>query len=325
MAGLLLPARIDTAMSVSADNSPAAAGTMWPALIALVAGALAMAISPILVRLSDVGPFASAFYRVFLALPFLFAWMRIEQRHSKSAVPKKRFSPAVIATGLAFAGDLFFWHLAILNTTIANSTFFATTAPIWVGLLGWIVLGRRVTSATAVGLVFCLAGGGALVWRSFELSPDHLLGDFYGALTGLFFGIYFLTVERARETEGAAWITFHMSVITAALLALAAAGAWIFYGQQMFPSDATGWLVLVCLAAISHVGGQGLLSYALGTLPSMFSSLVIFMEALVASALAWLILGEAITPLQGLGGLAILFGIWLARPQAGARKNGKTK
>jgi drug/metabolite transporter (DMT)-like permease len=249
--------------------------------------------------------------------------MRIEQKRSKAPAPARRFSPAVIATGLAFAGDLFFWHLAILNTTIANSTFFATTAPLWVGLLGWIVLGRRVTAATAIGLVFCLAGGAALVWHSFELSPDHLLGDLFGALTGLFFGIYFLTVERARETEGAAWITFHMSLITAALLALAAAGAWLLYGQPMFPSNATGWLVLVCLAVISHVGGQGLLSYALGTLPSMFSSLVIFMEAVVASALAWLVFGEAITPLQGLGGLAILWGIWLARPQTRSRKSGK--
>lgn len=310
-------------MSVSVNSAPSAAGSNWPALLALVTGALAMAVSPILVRLSDVGPFASAFYRVFLALPFLFAWMRIEQKRSKASAPARRFSPAVIATGLAFAGDLFFWHLAILNTTIANSTFFATTAPLWVGLLGWIVLGRRVTAATAIGLVFCLAGGAALVWHSFELSPDHLLGDLFGALTGLFFGIYFLTVERARETEGAAWITFHMSLITAALLALAAAGAWLLYGQPMFPSNATGWLVLVCLAVISHVGGQGLLSYALGTLPSMFSSLVIFMEAVVASALAWLVFGEAITPLQGLGGLAILWGIWLARPQTRGRKSGK--
>lgn len=306
-------------MSASVDDASATVNSSWPALAALVAGALAMGISPILVRFSDVGPFASAFYRVFLALPFLFAWMRIEERRSKAIAPKRRFSPAVIAAGLAFSGDLFFWHLAILNTTIANSTFFATTAPIWVGLLGWIVLGRRVTPMTAVGLVFCLVGGSALVWRSFELSPGHLAGDFYGALTGLFFGIYFLAVERARQTEGAAWITFHMSVITSAMLALAAAGAWLFYGQQIFPSSAAGWLVLVCLAVVSHVGGQGLLSYALGTLPSMFSSLVIFMEALAASALAWLVLGEAITPLQGLGGLAILFGIWLARPQSRGR------
>lgn len=302
-------------MSVSTESPSSAAGAMWPAYTALLAGALAMAVSPILVRVADVGPFASAFYRVFLALPFLYGWMQLELRQGRQRAPGKRFSPAIVATGLAFAGDLFFWHLAILNTSIANSTFFATTAPIWVALIGWVVLGRRVTSMTAVGLLFCLAGGGALIWQSLDLSSGHLMGDIYGALTGLFFGIYFLTVERARKTGGAAWITFHMSLITAGILGVVAIGASLFYGQQLFPSSAAGWFTLICLAVISHVGGQGLLSYALGVLPSMFSSLVIFMEAVAASALAWLVLGEAITPLQGLGGLAILFGIWLARPK----------
>ncbi len=169
---------------------------------------------------------------------------------------------------------------------------------------------------TVIGLFFCLPGGGALVWQSLALSPDHLVGDFYAGLTAVFFGIYFLTVEWARRTEGAATITFRMSLITAALLAVVALGAHLFYGQRLFPSDAAGWLVLICLATISHAGGQGLLSYALGSLPSMFSSLVIFLEALAAAALAWTILGEAVSPLQGLGGIAILFGIWLARPRA---------
>lgn len=302
-------------MAVSIEVSQPANRAFWPAFIALLGGALAMGISPIFVRLSDVGPFASAFYRVFLALPVLYAWMRFEQSKERTGAPIRRFSPAVIATGLAFTGDLFFWHLAILNTSIANSTFFATTAPVWVGLIGWVALGRRVAPMTALGLAFCLAGGAALVWQSVALAPGHLIGDLYAELTAVFFGIYFLTVEWARRTEGAATITFHMSVITATLLGVVAICASYFYGQQLFPSSATGWLVLLCLAIISHAGGQGLLSLALGSLPSMFSSLVIFLEAIAAAALAWLILGEAVTPLQALGGLAILFGIWLARPR----------
>lgn len=303
-------------MAISVGNTSSTANTFWPAFTALVAGALAMGISPIFVRLSDVGPFASAFYRVFLALPFLYAWVRIENGRRSVATPAKRFSPLIVATGLIFTADLFVWHLAILNTTVANSTFFATTAPVWVGLIGWLALGRRVAPRTTLGLTFCIFGGGALVWQSIELSPTHLIGDLYGALTAVFFGLYFLTVEKARQTEGPAWITYHMSMIAAALLSVAAIVAHLFYGQQFFPSNATGWLTLICLAAISHAGGQGLLSFALGSLPSMFSSLVIFMEALAAAGFAWLVLGEVVTPVQGLGGLAILAGIWLARPRS---------
>ena len=48
------------------------------ALAALVLGAVGMGASPVFVRLADVGPFASAFWRAFLALPFLWAWARFE-------------------------------------------------------------------------------------------------------------------------------------------------------------------------------------------------------------------------------------------------------
>ncbi len=54
---------------------------------------------------------------------------------------------------------------------------------------------------------------------------------------------------------------------------------------------------------------------ALGRLPAGFSSLVIFLEAIAAALLAWLVLGEALGPLQGLGGGLILAGIAVARPR----------
>ena len=79
-----------------------------------------MGASPIFVRLADVGPFTSAFWRVTLALPVLYAWMRLADRPERAS---ERFSRAAILAGLAFAGDLFFWHLAIVHTSVANATF----------------------------------------------------------------------------------------------------------------------------------------------------------------------------------------------------------
>jgi drug/metabolite transporter (DMT)-like permease len=69
------------------------------------------------------------------------------------------------------------------------------------------------------------------------------------------------------------------------------------------------------MAWISHAGGQGLLSVALGRLLAVFSSLVIFLEAIAAAAFGWMILGEPLTVVQVMGGALILLGIWTARPR----------
>jgi drug/metabolite transporter (DMT)-like permease len=285
-----------------------------PAFLALLTGAVALGFSAIFVRLAaaeGIGPFASAFWRVALSLPVLYAWMRLEE--AQRPRPRKAFSRASVLAGLAFAGDLFFWHLAILNTTVANATFFATTAPVFVVLVSWLVLRRRVEGATVAGLLLCLLGGAALVGASLRLDPAHVRGDFQGVVTAFFFGLYFLAVERARDGAGAGRVTFEASAVTTAVLlpiALALEG-------RILPSNASGWLALIGLAWVSHAGGQGLLSVALGRLPATFSSLVIFLEAVATAAFGWIILGERVTLVQASGGALILLGIYVARPRNG--------
>ncbi|MCW6508682.1 DMT family transporter [Lichenifustis flavocetrariae] len=286
-------------------------GSVMP-VAALVLGAIAMGLSPIAVRLADVGPFTSAFWRVFLALPVLWLWMRASE--GRPANPPRPFSRPTILAGLAFAGDLFFWHLSIVHTSVANATFFATSAPLWVVLFGWLLFRERVSVAVLLGLGLCLLGGASLVWQSLQLAPEHVSGDAYGIITGVFFGLYFLAVRAARGSVGAARVTFEISVITAAVLAVAAIG----FEHQLLPRSAAGWGALLSLALVSQAGGQGLLSYALGLLPTVFSSLVIFLEAVAAALAALLILGEPVSTLQVLGGLLIVAGIWVARPRQAA-------
>ena len=291
-------------------RSAAAPAAFLTGLAALLGAALAMSISPTLVRLADVGPFASAFWRVMLALPVLWAWMRQAEAGvpSRAAAP---FSRPTLLAGLAFTGDLFFWHLSIKHTSVANATFFATTAPVWVVIFGWLLLGKHVGRAVLWGLALCIAGGAALVAQSFAFEPARMVGDGFGLLTGLFFGLYFLAVQAARERSSAGRVTFELSLVTAAILFVVA----LTLEPSILPRSTTGWMVLLALALVSHAGGQGLLSVALGRLPAAFSSLVIFLEAVAAALFAWAVLGEPVTPIQAFGGLVIIVGIWIARPR----------
>jgi drug/metabolite transporter (DMT)-like permease len=287
-----------------------------PAFAALCLGAVAMGISPIFVRfaLVDVGPFASAFWRVALCLPLLYAWMRIEESKAPQDKPRLRFAKANVLAGVVFAGDLFFWHLSIRDTTVANATFFATTAPLFVVLITWLVLKQRVSRGTVIGLACCLAGGAALIGESLQIGASRLQGDLFGICTALFFGLYFIAVGKARESAGAARVTFEATVVTAAILMIVA----LVLDPRVMPHTWEGIAALVAMSIISHAGGQGLLAIALGRLPAVFSSLVIFLEAVAAALFGWLILNEALSPVQALGGALILLGIWTARPRSDA-------
>ena len=174
------------------------------------------------------------------------------------------------------------------------------------------MLKQRISKGTIVGLGFCLLGGAALIGQSLQVDPARIRGDLFGVATAFFFGLYFLAVGRARDTAGAARVTFEAGVITAAVLLVIA----VLFDTRVIPHTWSGIAALTAMAFISQAGGQGLLAIALGRLPPIFSSLVIFLEAVAAALFGWLILAEALTPVQGLGGALILIGIWAARPEA---------
>jgi drug/metabolite transporter (DMT)-like permease len=286
------------------------------AFAALVASAVAMGISPVFVRHGGVGPFTGAFYRVLLALPLLAIWARVDRARAPASWEDPGWTRATLLAGLFFAGDLFFWHLAIFNTTIANATLLATMAPVWVIAFSGLFIGETVTRAMFAGLILCIAGGAYLVGAGLTVSTAHLLGDLYGVGTSFFFGLYFLVVRVARREAPTGVLLFRSSVVTAAALAIVAAtleNAWL-------PVTWFGALSLLAMAWVSHVGGQGLLAYALGHLSAAFSSLVIFLEALAAAFFGWAFFGEALGMPQYVGGTAILLGIWVARPRDSAKE-----
>ena len=276
----------------------------------LIMGAIAMGVSPVFVRFAEVGPFASAFWRVCLGLPVLFLWAWFETRRAGRAITWQ-MDRAIIFAGFLFAGDLIFWHLAILNTTLANATLMATLAPVWVTLFSRAFIGEAVSRQSVIGLIICLFGAAMLIGSSFRVAPERLWGDFYGFVTSIFFGLYFLAIRVARRKRKGGEATFISTIITTAVLLIVA----LISGNDMIPETSRGWAALVALGTISHAGGQGLLAVALGSLSAAFSSLVIFVEAMAAAFFGWVVFSEKLAPLQILGSALILTGVWYARPR----------
>jgi drug/metabolite transporter (DMT)-like permease len=123
---------------------------------------------------------------------------------------------------------------------------------------------------------------------------------------------------RAREPSGATRrrsgsgrIIFLSSLVSSAILLVIA----LVLEDRFLPMSLAGFAAVAALAIVSHMGGQGFLTYALGHLPAAFSSLVIFIEAIAAAIFAWVLLGEPVSALQAAGGALILAGIYLARPR----------
>ncbi|HEY8265665.1 MAG TPA: DMT family transporter, partial [Steroidobacteraceae bacterium] len=84
-------------------------------------------------------------------------------------------------------------------------------------------------------------------------------------------------------------------------------------GETLLPATAFGWWILIGLALVSHAAGQGLIAYALAHLPAAFSSVSLLFQPVMAALFAWVLLSEALVPLQIAGGLVVLAGIYLAR------------
>ncbi|MBC7804228.1 MAG: DMT family transporter [Candidatus Parcubacteria bacterium] len=283
-------------------------GVKIPALFSLLAGATCIALSPIWVRISDVGPTASAFWRVCLAAPLLWILFYSFKTVGKEDAVMQR--GAMFAAGCAFAGDLAFWHWSIQYTSVANSTLLANLASIFVTLAAWLLWKQRPSGMFVMGLAAALLGTGLLVRASVGFSPDALLGDALGVVTAIFYAWYLLAVKGLRgRGAGTLQLMAVTTTITAALLLPMALAA----GETLLPAGAGGWLTLFGLAWISHAAGQGLIAHALAHLPAGFTSVGLLFQPVMAALFAWLLLGEALVVLQVAGGAVVLAGIYLAR------------
>jgi len=287
-------------------------------LAAVIAGALLIALAPVLAVLSTrgengVGTWDAAFWRVAIgsvALSVLFAVQR------KSIAPRRadfRNGHAWIwLPGLAFAGDFWAWHWSFENTSVANSSLLCNTATLFVALYSWLVWKERISAAFVAGAVLAAGGMATLVLssthRASPVGGNPLLGDGLALLTAVFYAVYQLSMKRFRSEHSAPVLLFWASLVASIVLLPLA----LIHEAPFFPKSVQMWLPLLGLGIVSHFCGQGLISWGIAGVPASLGSVLLLVQPVGSALLAVPILGQALVPWQIVGAAACLVGLFLA-------------
>jgi drug/metabolite transporter (DMT)-like permease len=278
---------------------------------ALFAGSSALALGPWLVRLSEVGPVAAGFWRLALALPFLFviAAMTKQPVHW----PGRRLAMLIGLAGFFFAADLAAWHAGIQRTKLGNATLFGNTSSFVFAIWG-LWLARRLPSLVqGSALVLAAFGAALLMGSSAELSARNLTGDLLAMFAGVLYFFYLVCVQQVRGQLQPLPLLFIASIFGAVMLLPVS----LALGERIVPEN---WSFVVILALSSQVIGQGLLVYAIGALPPLVVGLTLLTQPAISALVGWLGYGETLTPLDWVGAGAIAAALVLVRiPERGLR------
>lgn len=279
----------------------------WPPRIyvVLTLGVLSFAFAPILVRWAgDVPGLAIAVWRTVTAAAVLLpvAVVRIGPEVRQFT---RRDVGLIVGAGVFLGLHFIAWIESLYHTTVASASVLVTTHPILLAVLGYVVLGERLsrTTVTAIGAA---VGGAALIgWAdagTVVLGRGALLGNSLALGGAVLVSLYLLIGRIVRQKVS--WLAYVTPLyIVAAATALLSA---ILKGVPLVGYSWTFYGLCAGLALGPQVLGHGSFNYALQYVPAAIVGMLALLEPVGASILAYGLFGEVPPPASVVGMVVVL-------------------
>lgn len=223
------------------------------------------------------------------------------------------------------------WIKSLELTSVASSVVLVTTTPLWVALLSPMILKERLRKGLVVGLVIAIVGSvvvglgqscfiteGQFTCRALSLNGQSLLGNALALLGAWMAAGYILMGRQLRRKLNTVSYTAFVYGIAALILTELV----IINQEPIFSYSSEIYLWLLALGLIPQLLGHSLFNWALKYLSAAFVSLTLLGEPIGTIILAFLVLNESPTLMEGVGAGLILFGITIATLRQRKSANG---
>lgn len=287
-------------------------------------GIASISTAAVLIKLcDDAPPGVIAAGRLGVAALILLVIMLAMRGRNIIRMPAGRW-PAVILAGLLLGTHFFFWITSLKHTSVMSSVVIATTNPIFVGIASFFLFKEPMRRALVVGIVLASLGGGIIAFsdrgapastaneRPLTVPPEnndsHLYGDLMALLGAIMASCYYLVGRKVRGEIDLLSYILPVYAIAALVPAIAA-----LPGRPDIASyRISTYIYILLLAVVPQLIGHGAINWCLRYVSATTVAIFILGEPIGASILAYVIQGEAIKPMQAVGGGLILLGVAVA-------------
>lgn len=283
-------------------------------VIAMLAiGVLSLASSAILIRLAQEGSaLAIATWRTGLAVvllaPFAFARASAEIRQFK-----RRDWLLITAGGVVLGLHFVAWIESLYHTSVASSTVLVTTSPIFLAILGFVILKERLTRRVVFAILIGVAGSaliglGDAMGGNIQRGSNPLFGNTLALIAALLVSFYLLVGRVVRQKTSWLAYVFPLYAIAAASILIVA----LIRGDALFGYSLQFYLLCLAMAIFPQIIGHGSYNYAIRYIPAALLALLTLLEPILASTAAFLLFGEAPYWLAVVGMSVVLMSVGLA-------------
>jgi drug/metabolite transporter (DMT)-like permease len=255
--------------------------------------------------------------RVTLAVAILVVVVLVTNRRA-FRLRRSEIRPLIIYGTFGIAATQSLYFFAIEKLPVGVALLFEFTAPIMVALWFRFVLKEPVRDRVFAALLLALIGLAmvAQVWQGFSLDAIGVAAALAAAMA---LALYYLLGERLVEDRDPVSLTMWGFAVAAAFWAVVAPW-WTFPWDTLGFSTPFGengpvvgaWGLVAYMVVLGTVVPFALVLQSLRHLRATQASVVGMTEPVIAAGIAFVFLGEALTPLQMVGGAVVLLGVLLA-------------
>jgi drug/metabolite transporter (DMT)-like permease len=280
----------------------------------LFIGAALISLSPVWVRLAEVAPSTSGFYRVLFGGVALVAYLLVTRRRLQLS-PRAWWLLSVASALLAV--NLWFWHRSILligpglSTLIANFQVFIMTAA------GIVFLRQIPRPIQIIAMPLALLGLALIVGFDWDALPkNYRLGVIFGFLTAVTYASFMLTLRAVRTTSAFRAPTRELAVISGLCSVMMAFAVFAEGGSLTIPSyEDLGWLV--AYGVLSHCVGWLFIASSLSEVTTVEAGIALLLQPTLSFVWDVLLFDRPTTAIEFVGAGIALLAIYLgSRPSS---------
>jgi drug/metabolite transporter (DMT)-like permease len=244
----------------------------------LLCGAFLISFSGIFVKLADVSPTSSGFYRVLFGSIFLFG-ATVWFKDFKKIAAGKLF--LIIFCGFVFALDLFFWHESIMHIGPGLATLLGNFQVFLLAATGILFFGEKSRPRFFAAIPLAILGLLLIVginWNT--LASDYKTGIYYGLLTAVCYTAFLLSLRKIQSARNHSqfFSLFVVSISCAIFLGI----KMVHTGDAFTIPDGKTLLALLGLGLFSQTIGWVLIANAMPKIRASFTGLILLLQPALA-------------------------------------------